>query len=110
MIKADKKRMRRYDVNGDGQIDEKEWEAARKDAENEALVESLGEKEPEKQEASLRIHRAEDSALPFVISASTEVSIKRGFGMQAVLFFLGALGMAGLGVYLFIMSVNLIGS
>ena len=42
-LKADRKRMRRYDLDGDGRIDAEEWAVARGEVEETALLEGLAD-------------------------------------------------------------------
>lgn len=68
-LKLDPQAMRRYDTDGDGQVDSAEWEAARKDAEQQALHEHLDEQgERKRQEEHVVIAKPPQSRLPFVIA------------------------------------------
>lgn len=68
-LKLDRNALHRYDANGDGRIDEEEWETARADAEQQALREHLGENaERRRQEEHVVISHAPQPGLPFVIA------------------------------------------
>ena len=90
-LKLDPRAMRRYDANGDGQIDQTEWEAARSDAEQMTLKEYLAEQsERKRQEEHLVIARPPQRRLPFVIAeAESEAHLTTRYGWFSLPLLLG---------------------
>ncbi|GAB4180607.1 MAG: hypothetical protein Tsb0017_12320 [Geothermobacteraceae bacterium] len=66
-LKGDQVAMRRFDRNGDGHIDDEEWQAARSAVERELLEESLHQ-ETERGGLKAIIGRGHARSLPFVIA------------------------------------------
>ena len=101
LLKKDEARLKQYDVNGDGRIDEHEWDAARRGMEKEALEEALADgKAATKQEAQAVIQRPEHTRLPFVIAESSEKKLTTLYGIYSGLLFVGALVTVAVGVLL----------
>ncbi len=71
-LKTDKRKLKRYDVDHDGHIDEHEWNAARNDVEKKVLQEELREKKINGTVTQTVIRNPEQRGLPFVISQSSE--------------------------------------
>ncbi len=95
-LKLDPQAMQRYDANGDGQIDEAEWEAARSDAEQQALQEHLGEQgERKRQEEHVVIANPPQKRLPFVIAETeSEAHLTTKYGWFSIpLLFGGAVAL-----------------
>ncbi len=68
-LKLDRQALHRYDADGDGRIDEVEWQQARRDTEQAALREHLDEQGGSKrQEEHVVIGRPHQKGLPFVIA------------------------------------------
>ena len=106
LLKQDNERMKQYDTNQDGRIDEQEWEAARADMEREALHEALKEKseaQPETEDAV--IVKPETKGLPFIIAAREEQRLATNYGIFSGLLFLGALGSLAGGVVLLLKTI-----
>ena len=85
-LKLDPKALHRYDTDGDGVIDEAEWQGARNDAEQEALREHLAESEARKrQEDSVVIGKGPQRSLPFVITETvSEADLVRKYGFLSL--------------------------
>lgn len=79
--KADPQRLRRFDRNGDGEIDLEEWEAARAEAERLAT-------EAEQRLAATptlaRIRAPGDRRLPFIIAADDERAMLSRLGLETL--------------------------
>jgi hypothetical protein len=90
-LKLDPRAMRRYDANGDGQIDQIEWEAARSDAEQMTLKEHLAEQgERKRQEDHVVIARPPQRRLPFVIAeTASEAHLTAKYGWFSIPLLLG---------------------
>jgi len=99
--KRDPARMRAFDANGDGQIDAQEWEAARKAAQEQVLLEraerskSLG--------AYHVLRRPADGRHPYIISTVPEDRLLRRFRWQTWGGLVLLLGAAGLAAYMWIL-------
>jgi hypothetical protein len=89
-LKGDPAAMRQYDLDGDGQICQKEWELARTDVEARVLAEGL-HAQPQKRPAEAVIGK--HGAAPFIIAETeSEARLARGYGWTACgLFTLGLL-------------------
>jgi len=81
-LKLDPAALRRYDTDGDGRIDEAEWQAARNDAEQEAMRDHLAESRGRKrQEEHLVIGKPPQRGLPFIVAeALSEAHLSRKYG------------------------------
>jgi len=89
-LKADREALAAYDRDGDGRIDEGEWQAARADMETAALRESLAEKRRGALE-SVVVGRPRQRGLPFVVAATeSELKLTRNYGLLTVPLFVGA--------------------
>lgn len=93
-LKRDKKKLAQYDANQDGNIDQTEWEVARKDAHQAAVQEQLNNPLPRSthllKKPELKKHQ------PFLLSAKAEIHLSRNsrifsFGL-AVLFIILVVG------------------
>lgn len=103
-LKLDPQAMRRYDANGDGQIDPLEWEAARNDAEQEALKDHLAERPGRKrQEEHAIIARPPQRSLPFIIAeAESEAHLSRKYGWISLPLLIAAVASLVLAIYKFL--------
>jgi hypothetical protein len=103
-LKLDPQAMHRYDTDGDGQIDEAEWDVARSDAEQQALQEHLSaHNERKRQEEHVVIAKPSQRSLPFVIAeAVSEAHLTRKYGLFSVPLLLAAAAAMGLGIYKFL--------
>lgn len=90
ILKMDKNRLKKYDVNQDGQISQEEWDIARKDIEEELLVEQLASKR-NKDHVAIDEH---PSGGLFYISDKREEGILRSMSWEIPLFLI--LGIAGI--------------
>lgn len=89
-LKADREALRRFDRNGDGRIDEQEWQTARQAMETEALQESLAEAGTNAAER-IRIGRPLRGGLPFVIAeTASELRLTRTDGVLIMVLFTGS--------------------
>jgi hypothetical protein len=93
--------LRRYDADGNGEIDVSEWEAARRDAEAETLAAHASDGSPTI--AVDLLARPADQRQPFLLSAATESDLRRRHGtaslgwlaLGACLAISGVLGLLG---------------
>jgi hypothetical protein len=108
-LKLDPQAMRRYDTNGDGQVDQAEWEAARSDAERMALEEHLGEQgERKRQEEHVVIADPPQKRLPFVVAeAESEAHLTSRYGWFSVPLLLGGIAALVLAIYKFLQFLKL---
>lgn len=91
--KADPARMRRFDRNGDGQIDLEEWEAARAEA---ARIAQASEQRLASTPQLAQVMAPSDRRLPFIIAAEDERSLITRLGLEAFgLTLLGVVLMVG---------------
>ncbi len=88
MLKQNPKIMSKYDINGDGQIDGNEWEAARNDAERMVYAESLANG-PSESEFTV-IDKPRFGLLPFII-ADSEKNLIRKLMFRTFIFLVGGL-------------------
>jgi len=107
-LKLDPVAMRRYDTDGDGHINEVEWQVARTDAEQESLREHLAAGQGRKrQEEHLVIGRAPQRGLPFIVAeALSEAHLSRKYGWISVPLLLGGVGAMALALYLLRQSLG----
>jgi len=71
-LKRDKARMQQYDADGDGQIDETEWQTAQDAMQDEALREQLAtDEKPADAATRVVIGRGPHRSLPFIIAQTT---------------------------------------
>jgi hypothetical protein len=88
-------RMAQFDRNGDGHLDEEEWEAAREEA---ARLAERSEAKQARLPPLPRVGATGDPSQPFGISAYTEEELAARLGWQALGFGVGFVGLAaGLG-------------
>ena len=91
-LKRDPEALRRYDRNGDGEICEQEWSAARQDVEEQLLHRSLQEqgRSLAKTDRVIITHPKQRS-LPFIIAeTASETHLTRRYGLYSVPLFGGA--------------------
>ncbi len=107
-LKLDHQAMRRYDTNGDGQVDQTEWEAARSDIEQQALQESLQEQGVSKrQEEHAIIVKPPQSRLPFIIAETgSEDHLTSKYGWTSLPLLAAGVAALALAVYKFIQFVK----
>jgi len=100
-LKGDREAMKRYDADGDGQISQQEWEAARADVEQKVLHRSLAEGGGRKrQEEHLEIAHPTPRSLPFLIAeTSSEERLTRRFNTFSIALFSGAVGTAAWAIH-----------
>lgn len=108
-LKLDPEALRRYDTDGDGRIDEVEWQVARDDAEQEAMREHLAEGRGRKrQEEHLVIGKPPQRGLPFIVAeALSEAHLSRKFGWFSLPLLLGGVGATVLALYKFLQYLRL---
>ncbi len=82
-LKADKARMARYDQNGDGRIDDREWEAARADVEQQVYAESLASHKGAQE--TVVVEKPRFGLLPFIV-ADSETGLLRKLAFRTWLF------------------------
>lgn len=71
-LKQDKDRMQQFDADGDGQIDETEWQAAQDAMQDEALREQLAaDEKPANAATRVVIGRGPHRSMPFIIAQTT---------------------------------------
>jgi hypothetical protein len=98
-LKGSPAKMRKYDTNKDGRIDEQEWERARADMERRALREILAEEgADEAATAALVVQRPRHRGLPFMIAGGTEKRAARRYTWYSGLFLLTAIALLAGGV------------
>ncbi|MEE9615115.1 MAG: hypothetical protein V3W31_09270, partial [Thermodesulfobacteriota bacterium] len=96
-LKSDKTRLRQYDADMDGKINDEEWETAKKDVEDKMLAEKLASK---KNEDNIAIGPYPSGGL-FYISDKHEEAILDSMAWRIPLFLtLGLAGTTGGGIYL----------
>jgi len=76
-LKRDSVRMMKYDLDMDGKIDDREWEMARRDMEESALVEALQEQKDEGPQVV--VGRARHAQLPFVVAEDQEPQLTQSY-------------------------------
>lgn len=103
-LKLDPQALRRYDADGDGRIDAAEWEAARTDAERDALQDILEEQGVRKrQEDYVVITRPPQRSLPFIVAETvSEAHLSSKYGWLSLLLLLGGGAAAVLAFYQFL--------
>lgn len=108
-LKLDPQTLHRYDANGDGRIDELEWESARSDAEQEALKEHLGAQgERKRQEDHVVIGDPRQRSLPFIIAETvSEAALASKYGWYSLALLLAGSAAAVLALYQFLQFVRL---
>jgi hypothetical protein len=108
-LKLDPRAMRRYDANGDGQIDQTEWDTARSDAEQVALKEHLAEQgERKRQEERVVIARPPQRRMPFVVAETeSEAHLTTRFGWFSIPLLLGGVIALVVAIYKFLQFMNI---
>lgn len=96
-LKSDPEALAQYDTNGDGRIDEHEWEAARKDMETRLHAQSLAGGTGPGERPVIKKHRL--AMMPFII-ADSESAIIRKLAVRTWLLLPGGLAVAGFGIQL----------
>jgi hypothetical protein len=93
-LKLDPELMERYDTDGDGVIDESEWQVARSDAEHEAIRDHLEEGSARKrQEEHVLIGRGPQRSLPFIVTETvSEADLVRKYGLISIPLLIAGLG------------------
>lgn len=87
--------LKRFDSNGDGEIDQQEWEAARRVAVEQVRAQQV----KETLSPDLNILSRPPDRRPFILSTLTQKSLTRRYRFWAVLCLLGALSLGGLCSY-----------
>lgn len=98
MWKADAARMKLFDVDGDGKVDMKEWEAARRVAQREAEREALAR--PVGPGIHTLCKTADQGKLPFILSAKPQEQVMQNLRKAAFLAFSWFVGGGALFVWL----------
>ncbi|MBW2520138.1 MAG: hypothetical protein JRD88_07290, partial [Deltaproteobacteria bacterium] len=108
-LKLDPQAMRRYDANGDGQIDQIEWEAARSDAEQMTLKEHLAEQgERKRQEEHVVIARPPQRRMPFVVAETeSEAHLTTRYGWFSIPLLLGGVIALVVAIYKFLQFMTI---
>lgn len=100
-VKEEPARMARYDVDGDGRIDEYEWNAARNEMEKEAYADAAHEETGTAEDGvTIAVRRPDMAAFPFVISNKGEENLMARYTWIALGFLILAMTAAGLGAAL----------
>lgn len=92
-LKRDPAALSRYDSNGDGKIDEQEWNQARRQVEQQLLHQSLQEKGRSlPRQDRVVITHPRQSSLPFIIAETpSEAHLTRNYALYSIPLFAGAL-------------------
>ncbi len=108
-LKLDPRAMRRYDADGDGVIDEVEWQNARNDAEQEAMREQLTEGSARKrQEEHVVIGKGPQRSSPFIIAETvSEAELIRKYGLISIPLLIAGLGAVILALYKFLQYITM---
>jgi hypothetical protein len=107
-LKLDPQAMRRYDTNGDGHIDQAEWETARSDAEQMTLKEHLAEQgERKRQEEHVVIAKPPQRRLPFVVAETeSEAHLTTRYGWFSVPLLVGGVVALVFAIYKFLQFIG----
>jgi hypothetical protein len=107
-LKLDPQAMRRYDTNGDGHIDQTEWEAARSDAAQISLKEHLAEQgERKRQEEHVVIAKPPQRRLPFVVAETeSEAHLTTRYGWFSVPLLVGGVVALVFAIYKFLQFIG----
>lgn len=91
-IKLDKSRRSSFDTNGDGQLDEEEWQAARDAVDDQLLREDLAASEQRRrQEDLVVIGKPRHRGLPLVIAeTASETHLTGGYGLSTIVMLITA--------------------
>jgi len=95
ILKQSPKTMSEYDINGDGQIDMDEWEAARNDVEQMVYAESLANGPGESE--LVVIEKPRFGLMPFII-ADSEKNLIQKLMFRTFIFLVGGLITMGFGI------------
>ena len=108
-LKLDPQAMRRYDANGDGQIDQTEWDTARSDAEQMTLKEHLAEQgERKRQEEHVVIARPPQRRMPFVVAETeSEAHLTNKYGWFSLPLLLGGVVALVFAIYKFLQFMTI---
>jgi len=103
-LKLDPEAMRRYDTDGDGQIDLREWENARQTVEQEALREQLEDSRGRtRQEEHVVIGKSSQRGLPFIIAETvSEGKLTGKYALLSVALLIAGSGACLVAVYKFL--------
>lgn len=103
-LKLDHEAMRRYDTDGDGQIDLQEWESARQAVEQEALREQLADsRRRTSQEEHVVIGKSSQRGLPFIIAETVSESKLTGkYALFSVALLIAGTGACIVAIYQFL--------
>ncbi|PLX92090.1 MAG: hypothetical protein C0621_10080 [Desulfuromonas sp.] len=104
-LKEDRRELhKRFDRDGDGQIDDEEWQEARRTMEEEAAQDHLGERDPSLAQARrMVIRRPDRRSHPFVIAQTqSETHLTRSYLIKSALALVAALACAGWAIYRFL--------
>ena len=91
LLKQDRTRLMAYDADGNGVIDEAEWQTAVTATEAESAAELLKEQDGPKAENALVVEKPAAGELPFIISGKDESHTTRGFIWTLLFSFTAAL-------------------
>ncbi|MGK2943857.1 MAG: GIDE domain-containing protein [Desulfuromonadales bacterium] len=108
-LKLDPRAMQRYDTDGNGVVDETEWQGARNDAEQEAMHDHLLEGNARKrQEEHVVIGKGPQRSLPFIITETvSEADLVRKYGLISLPLMAAGLGSMGLALYRFLRFIGI---
>jgi hypothetical protein len=103
-LKLDHEAMRRYDTDGDGQIDLQEWESARQAVEQEALREQLADSRRRTcQEEHVVIGKSSQWGLPFIIAETvSEGKLTGKYALLSVALLIAGMGACIVAIYQFL--------
>ncbi|MBE0576664.1 MAG: hypothetical protein IH613_12305 [Desulfuromonadales bacterium] len=108
-LKLDPRAMHRYDTDGNGVIDEAEWQGARSDAEQEAMQDHLlGGNSRKRQEEHVVIGKGPQRSLPFIITETvSEADLVRKYGLTSLPLMAAGLSSMGLALYKFLQFIGI---
>jgi hypothetical protein len=107
-LKLDLKAMHRYDTDGDGQIDEAEWDIARNDAEQSLLRESLAEGEDCKRQEEHVVIGKGPSGQPFIIAeTASEAQLTKKYVLLSVPLLIAGIAATVWAIYRFLQFLKL---
>ncbi|MCK4510077.1 MAG: hypothetical protein KAU27_16120, partial [Desulfuromonadales bacterium] len=108
-LKLDPQAMHRYDADGDGVIDEVEWQDARNDSEQEAMREHLSEGNARKrQEEHVVIGKGPQRSSPFIIAETvSEAALVRKYGLISLPLLIAGLAAVVLALYKFLQYIRM---
>ncbi len=103
-IKQDSQKLKAYDTNNDGKLDESEWQAARDDVDDQLLHEDLKQSsERKRQEDQVVISKSGHSGLPFVIAeTASETKLTDRYALATGFLFVAAALSAGFSLWLLV--------